>query len=174
MRKATTRTGKSHGRCSPPFYSFTIAGWQILSLNSEAPHGRQSAQLRWLRRAVLRPGTCGLAFWHRPRYGAGTVHGDQADVAPLWDALRRHVRIVVNGHEHDMQRFRGRDGVVEFVSGAGGHEHYLLPRDDRRLAFANYRVYGALRLELQPGAARYAFIAADGRTLDAGRISCVP
>jgi len=35
-----------HGRRPPPYYSFSLAGWRILSLNSEAPHGAGSRQLR--------------------------------------------------------------------------------------------------------------------------------
>jgi hypothetical protein len=69
-----------------PWYAFDLAGWQILSLNSEAPHGPGSPQLRWLSRELATPGTCRLAYWHRPRFSAGLVHGDAPDTAPLWNA----------------------------------------------------------------------------------------
>lgn len=36
------------GAPTPPWYTLRIGGWQLLSLNSEAPHDRRSAQLRWL------------------------------------------------------------------------------------------------------------------------------
>jgi hypothetical protein len=49
------------------WYAFDLGGWRILSLNSEAPHGAGSSQLRWLRRELADPGTCRIAFWHRPR-----------------------------------------------------------------------------------------------------------
>jgi Calcineurin-like phosphoesterase len=158
------------GSTPPAYYSFTIAGWQVLSLNSEAPHGRGSPQLRWLAREVARPGTCRLAFWHRPRFSAGR-HGDQADVAPLWDALRGRARLVVAGHDHDMQRLRPIDGITSLVSGAGGHGLYGL-RPDRRLAFGEDRTYGALRIDLRPGRARLRFVAADGRVLDSSAVRC--
>jgi 3',5'-cyclic AMP phosphodiesterase CpdA len=164
--------GRVLGRRLGAYYSFRLAGWQVLSLNSEAPHGRRSAQLRWLRRELRGPGSCRLAFWHRPRYSAGLVHGDQPDVAPLWNALRGRARLVLSGHEHDMQRLRRRDGLTELVSGAGGHGHYPIDRGYRGLAFANDADYGALRLVLRPGRASFAFLAADGRTLDSGRASC--
>jgi acid phosphatase type 7 len=154
----------------PPYYGFDTAGWRVLSLNSEAPHGPGSPQLRWLGRQLRRPGTCRLAFWHRPRFSAGR-HGDQPDVAPLWDALRGHASIVVNGHDHDMQRLRRIDGITELVSGAGGHGLYSLRPDPRR-AFGDDRNYGALRAELRPGRADLAFVAADGRVLDRHRVTC--
>jgi hypothetical protein len=161
-----------HGRPTPPYYSFRIGGWQILSLNSEVPHGAGSPQLRWLASEVRGRGTCRLAFWHRPLRSAGTEHGDQRDVAPLWNALRGHAAIVLNGHEHDMQRLRTVDGVTEFVSGAGGARRYRLDRSDRRLAFGDDAHFGALRLRLTPGSARFAFVRVGGRVVDSGVVRC--
>src|SRR5262245_46774038 len=46
------------GRPIRPWYSFKLAGWEILSLNSEAPHEPGSQQLRWLSRQLAEPGTC--------------------------------------------------------------------------------------------------------------------
>jgi hypothetical protein len=158
----------------PAFYAFRLGGWQLLSLNSEAPLGPGSAQLRWLHRQLRGPGDCRLAFWHQPRYSDGTRHGDEPDVQPLWDALRGRARLVLNGHEHNMQRFKPVDGITQLVSGAGGHGLYPLRRPFSRLAFGDDSHYGALRLRLRRGRAAYAFIDADGRTLDAGAVACQP
>jgi len=112
--------GKVFGTPPPAYYAFDVAGWQLLSLNSEAPHGARSAQVRWLREQLLAPGTCRLAFWHAPRFSAGR-HGDQPHVEPLWDALRGRATIAVAGHDHNMQRLQPADGITQYVSGAGGH-----------------------------------------------------
>jgi acid phosphatase type 7 len=160
-----------HGVRPPDWYSFRAAGWTILAIDSEAPHTRRSAQERWLRRVLRAPGTCRIAFWHRPRFSAGARHGDQEDMAPIVEALRGRAVIVVAGHEHDMQRFRPIDGITHFVSGAGGHSLYRV-RHDPRLAFGDDSHFGALRLRLRHGAAAHAFIAADGRTLDSGTVRC--
>jgi hypothetical protein len=154
------------------WYAFRAAGWQLLSLNSEAVHNPGSPQERWLRAELRTPGTCRIAYWHRPRYSSGS-HGDQPDVAPLWDDLRGHAVIVLAGHDHDMQRFKPIDGITELVSGAGGKGHYRV-QPDRRLAFANDSAYGALRLVLRHGVASYAFVTSTGRTLDRGSVSCRP
>lgn len=161
---------KVFGTTPPAYFGFTSGGWQILSLNSEAPHGRDSAQVRWLARQVARPGTCRLAFWHRPRYSLGR-HRDGGDVAPLWDALRGHAVLVINGHDHNMQRLRPVGGITEVVSGAGGHGHYALQRASR-LAFGDDAGYGALRIDLRPGRARLRFVAAGGRVLDDSVVRC--
>jgi Calcineurin-like phosphoesterase len=161
---------KVFGRPPPAYYAFEVAGWQLLSLNSEAPHGAGSAQVRWLRGQLRAPGTCRLAFWHAPRFSAGS-HGDQLHVEPLWNALRGRATIVVSGHDHNMQRLEPADGLTQYVAGAGGHTRYALPRDPR-LAFGHDRDYGALRIELSPGRARSAFVTADGRILDLHTVRC--
>jgi hypothetical protein len=159
------------GKTTPSFYSFRLAGWQILSLNSEVSHGPRSDQIRWLLSQVRNPGTCRLAFSHRPRYSAGS-HGDQEDMAPLWDTLRGRASIFLAGHDHNMQRLEPIDGVTQLVSGAGGKSRYDIDRGDRRLVFADDSQYGALRLVLEPGRARFAFVSAAGRTLDSGAVTC--
>jgi hypothetical protein len=165
---------RKHGRKVLPYYSFRTAGWQLVSLNSETAHGSGSPQVAWLRSAVKGSGTCRLAFWHRPRYSAGDRHGDQPDVQAFWDALKGHAAIVVNGHEHDMQRFVPRDGITQFVSGAGGHGLYDVDESRPDLAFGNNNRFGALRLELSRGRASYRFVSVQGETLDSGKVSCRP
>jgi hypothetical protein len=157
---------------TPPWYAFRQGGWRILSLNSEAPHGAGSAQLRWLE-SVLRGdrGTCTLAFWHRPLQSAGE-HGDQEDVRPLWEALRGHATLVLNGHDHDLQRLRPVDGLTQLVAGAGGRSHYAIDAGDERLAFADDEHDGAVRMELRPGRARLSFVGVDGAVLDRSSVGC--
>lgn len=165
---------RAAGKDMPRYYALKLAGWEILSLNTQAAHSALSAQHRWLHGRLRRPGTCRLAFWHRPRFSAatGAGHGDQADVAPLWRALVGRARLVVAGHDHNSQRFRRRDGITQFVAGGGGHGLYPLRRSDRRLAFGDARHYAALRLSLTPGAARFAFVSSGGRVLHRGSVRC--
>jgi len=152
------------------YYTFRVAGWQVLSLNSEIPHTEDSRQVRWLRDQVSAPGNCRIAFWHRPRWSAGR-HGDQPDVRTLWGTVVGHAALVLGGHDHDMQRMRPVRGTTELVSGGGGHGHYSLHAHDR-LAFGDDTHFGALRLKLSPGLARYRFVATDGTVLDRGTVHC--
>jgi hypothetical protein len=164
--------GKRHGNDLQHYYSFATGGWQIISLNSEMEHDSGSPQVAWLRSKVKGGGTCRLAFWHRARYSAGDHHGDQSDIQPFWGVLEGRAAIVVNGHEHDMQRFKPRDGITEFVSGAGGHDLYAVDKTRPDLAFGNDNKFGALRLDLSPGLARYRFVSVQGKTLDSGKVRC--
>jgi hypothetical protein len=158
------------GRTPPAWYGFRVAGWTLLSLNSEAPHGAGSAQLRWLAHRLARPGTCRLAFLHRPRFSAGH-HPDDPGLAPLLDALRGHATLLVAGHDHNMQRFKPIGAITELVAGAGGHSHYHVDADPR-LAFADDHSDGALRIDLRPGRARLRFVAAGGEVLDDSAVRC--
>lgn len=155
----------------PDYYAARVAGWQLISLNSEAPHDPGSAEVQWLRRTVAGGGNCRIAFWHRPRYSAGS-HGDQADIAPLWDQLAGRAKLVLNGHDHNMQQLKPIDGITTLIAGSGGAGHYELDPSDDRLAFSNTDSYGALRLDLKPGSAHWQFVAVDGSVLDQGQTNC--
>jgi len=164
---------RRNGRKPPVHYSFRLAGWEIVSLNSQVHGEAASEQVAWLRRKVAGPGDCRLAFWHEPRYSAGTVHGDQPGTDPLWQSLRGKAAVVVNAHEHHMERMKPRDGIVEYISGAGGHHFpYPVRKDDPRLAFADDEHDGALRIRLSPGRAKLAFIATSGTVLDSSTVRC--
>ena len=80
-----------------------------------------------------------MAIWHHPRFSSGE-HGSDASMWPFWDALyRAGADVVVNGHDHDYERFGPQDpagredkarGLREFVVGTGGGVLRELP-DDR-------------------------------------------
>ena len=75
---------------------------------------------------------CTMAIWHQPRFSSGDEHGNDPSVAPFWDALHADgADVVVNGHDHDYERFAPQDpegrsdrqrGIREIVVGTGGAE----------------------------------------------------
>ena len=155
------------------WYAFKTAGWEFLSLNSEEPHAEGTPQERWAKGQVSESGTCRIAIWHRPFLNAGR-HGDQPDVEPLWNAVRGHAALVLNGHDHNMQHFERTEGIVELVSGAGGHDNYSSNENDPRLVWDEDDEAGAVRLDLRPGLARFRFVNEDGKTLHRGQVRCRP
>ncbi|MCB0876195.1 MAG: metallophosphoesterase [Solirubrobacterales bacterium] len=163
-----------HGSTPPSYYAFRVGGWKVISLNSEIDHSPGSPQLRWLRRRVQSPGNCRIAFWHRPWLNAGTTHPGAGSVASFWDALQGHARLVLNGHEHNMQRQAPTQGMIQLIAGSGGNDQYPLNRNEPGLRFGNDTSAGALRLRLAPRRVRFAFVDTTGRVLDRGTRRCRP
>ena len=72
------------------------------------------------------PGDHVIAYWHHPRFSSGE-HGNDDTVQPFWDALyAAGADIVLNGHDHDYERFAPQTpsgqadsahGIREFVVG---------------------------------------------------------
>jgi hypothetical protein len=153
------------------WYSFRVAGWRIIELNSETSHGTQ--QLAYLRTLLRARGNCRIAFWHRPRFSAG-LHGDNADMDPYWRALQGHARLVLSGHDHDMQRLAPKSGLTQLVAGSGGYSHYAVNRRRAGLLFADDHHDGALRLRLSRGHVTAAFVSTSGQVLDSAQMSCRP
>jgi hypothetical protein len=157
----------------PPLrYAFAASGWQLISLNSNAPTDPE--QLDWLRTQISqtpRYGTCRIAFMHHPRFSAG-LHGDLSSLQAIFDELEGHASILLAGHDHDMERLRPVNGITQYVDGAGGKELYPVNRSDSRLAFADDTHHGALRIKLIPGQAVLSFVAENGSTLDRSNVNC--
>ena len=63
------------GERLPPWFKTEIAGWEILSLNSQAPHGTGSPQVRWLESAVAGRATAAS----RSGTGRATARGPTAE-----------------------------------------------------------------------------------------------
>ncbi len=157
------------------WYSYDWADWHIVSLNSEESTGASSAQADWLRSDLARyDGTCTIAFWHRPRYSAGS-HGDSAYTQPLWDALSGHAVMVLSGHDHNYQRMKPVSGITQFVVGSGGRRESVgVNGSDGRLAFYNDTSVAALRLRLSNGSASHVLVGKSGSRYDSGTIGCRP
>jgi hypothetical protein len=157
--------------------AFDLGTWHVLSMNSERFRPKQ---LAWAREELRTDGSvCELAYWHRPRWSSGTMHGSDRRVGAWWRTMVRNgVDVVLTGHEHQYERFaklsaggRGAsDGTRQFVVGTGGLRPYPFGRalrgSQRRI-----RAHGVLRLAL--GADRYAWrFRALGHRDDIGRDTC--
>jgi 3',5'-cyclic AMP phosphodiesterase CpdA len=163
-------------------YSFDLGAWHLVAVNS-GPGSISDEQLDWIRDDLLRSdATCELAYWHHPRWSSGTNHGSDEDMAGLWQVLyEQGVDVVLNGHEHNYERFaplspsgglEPSTGIREFVVGTGGAGSYPfgdpIPGSQRRIT----DVFGVLRMTLQDDGYTWAFVRADGGVSDNGRYGC--
>ncbi len=170
------------------WYSRELGRWHLIVLNSNCARvrcGPRSQQADWLRGDLRRhPNRCVLAAYHHPRYSSG-VHEEDQDVSTFWRILHRGgADVVLNGHDHDYERFAPQGsrhrldrshGVVEFVVGTGGHSLFKLGRPAPNTRASQDQRFGFLKLRLGPGRYRWNYkIAPNGRSFDAGSRRCTP
>jgi len=176
--------GSLAGPSGRGYYSFDLGDWHIISLNSEVSMSAGSAQEIWLR-ADLAASTkqCTLAYWHKPRFSSGTNHGSLSSAQPLWQALYDfHAEIVLNGHEHNYERFAPQtptgaadatNGIREFVVGTGGESHYTGMSPIANSQVFNGSTFGVLKLTLSAGTYSWQFIPVSGQSFtDSGSGTC--
>jgi hypothetical protein len=128
------------------WYSYNIGSWHIVVLNSNCtradacitgPTDTSSTAQKWQNEIDWlttdlnnNNAVCTAAIWHHPLYSSGQ-HDDTSSsfVKPLWTTLLNYgVDIVMNGHDHNYERFAPQNdvgivdsnGITEFVVGTGG------------------------------------------------------
>ena len=168
------------------WYSFDLGRWHIIVLDANCGEIKgcdsKSAEGHWLSADLdASDARCTLAIWHQPRFSSGE-HGNDLAVGPFWTALyRAGADVVVNGHDHDYERFKPQTpsgavdfdrGIREFVAGTGGAPirgfQGTKPNSDIRAAVSP----GVLKLTLHPNGYDWAFVSTTGIFSDSGTASC--
>ena len=180
--------GAAAGDPKTGYYSYELGAWHVVVLNSECKEvggcGAGSPQEKWLRGDLAaHPAACTLAYFHKPRFSSGLNHGDDLEVTPLWQALYdANAELVLNGHDHDYERFAPQDpngkadpqrGIREFVVGTGGKNHRVFGIPKPNSEVRNNDTFGVLKLTLKPNGYDWKFLPEAGKTFtDAGSGSC--
>jgi hypothetical protein len=169
------------------WYSYDLGAWHVVVLDANCDRvegcGPDSDQGRWLAADLAATDPfCTLAIWHQPRFSSGDEHGNDASVDPFWRALyAAGADVVVNGHDHDYERFAPQDpdgnedrdrGIREFVVGTGGAalRGFVEPQPNSELRVAVS--HGVLRLTLRPRQYDWAFITTNATFTDSGSAPC--
>ena len=166
--------GEAAARDGHTYFSDDLGAWHVVVLDADCDVvpggcGRSSPQVRWLR-ADLAASTarCTIALWHQPRFSSGQ-HGGARETAPFWDALyAAGAELVLNGHDHDYERFAPQDpsghradktGITEIVVGTGGGELRPFRDQEPHSLVRSSEAYGVLALTLSDGAWATRFVA---------------
>jgi len=166
------------------YYSYDLGSWHVVSLDSEISMAVGSAQEQWLRTdlaASTKP--CTLAYWHKPLFTSGSNHAPETATRPLFQALYDYnAEVVVNGHNHQYERFApqnptgGADstrGIREFVAGMGGASHYSFGTIQPNSQARNSDTYGVLKFTLHNNSYDWQFVPEAGKTYtDSGTTTC--
>jgi hypothetical protein len=149
-------------------YARTLPGVQLLLLDSNRI---DQAQTDWLEDQLAGPGPrLRVVVFHHPAWSCSR-HDSTEEVTRRWGpVLERHrVALVLNGHDHNYQRFSSPAGVTYVVTGGGGKELY--PLDDDCPAGTPPQVAEARRhhftaVEVRDGSLAMSAVATDGTVLD--------
>jgi PKD repeat protein len=168
----------------PHYYSFNSHGWHFIALDSTSQFGQTavgSGQYNWLA-ADLAANTsaCTVVYYHHPILNVGP-EASTTSMIPMWQLFaQHHVTLVLNGHDHDYQRFTPVDGnlnpsstgITEIIVGSGGHGTQNLVTPDPRLLASDFADLGALKLNLFDTSATFQFQTPTGSVVDSGLIPC--
>lgn len=165
------------------YYSYDLGAWHVISLNSNIPAGAASNQAEWLRDDLaVNPNVCTLAYWHHPVFSSGE-HGSLSKMKAIWGILDgAEVDVVVQGHDHDYERFAPQDadgnartdGIRSFVVGTGGESLRPFDQVRRNSVVRNSQSLGVLKLTLHATSYSWKFIPEPGENFsDAGNADCI-
>ncbi|HSJ83265.1 MAG TPA: DNRLRE domain-containing protein [Acidimicrobiia bacterium] len=178
--------GVPPGERDKGYYSYDLAGWHIVVLNSNCDQiggcEAGSAQEIWLREDLAASSAvCTLAYWHHPLFSSGS-DGGVPDVLPLFQALYdADAEVVINGDDHFYERFAPQDpageeedeGIRQFIVGTGGSSlsgfGAIATNSDVRFNQA----FGVLALTLLPDGYEWSFMSVAGSDFnDPGTGTC--
>jgi chitodextrinase len=171
----------------PNYYSYNAGGWHFISLNSNSSRigvDTSSAQYQWLASDLAANAqACTIVYYHHPLFNIGP-EGPTTSMSSIWALMAQYgVSIVLNGHDHDYQRWVALDangnpsptGITEFVAGGAGHGLQTILNTDSRVVFSddlNPEAFGVLKLTLNSSGASFSYINSSNVILDSGVVPC--
>lgn len=167
------------------YYSADLGRWHLITLNSNCgfdpyaptpisvPCNTGSPQERWLRADLqAHRHQCIVAQWHHPLYSSGpngVMDPNDEATRPFWrDLYAYHATLVLNGHDHNYERFAPqnadaqldpRHGVREFVVGTGGKSLFEPKSAAPNSEVFNNNTFGVMVLTLRPSGYDWRFVA---------------
>lgn len=181
--------GDAAGEIYKGYYSYDYGNWHIIVLNSQCGWvggcGPSSPQIAWLKQDLqANPGACSLAYWHDPRWSSG-LGGSSFWLDAFWQVLYEYgVEFVINGDDHNYERFAPQDpngnldlnhGIREFVVGTGGAGQRPFNKIIENSEAHHSGTFGVLKFELYADHYAWEFLpVGGGRPLDSGQDYCHP
>lgn len=152
------------------WYTRRIDAAQLFVLDANEPE--LPAQTAWLRRSLAgSEAPWKIAVFHQPAYSCSKHDGDP-NVVEEWvpEFEEGGVDLVLNGHDHNYQRFEETNGVNYVVTGGGGNATLYgldeCSEETPRRVVANDRLHHFLAIEGSDRRLRLRAIAADGTLID--------
>lgn len=181
-----TYWGGAAGTQGQGWYSYDLGGWHVVVLNSplcDQACSSTSQQIQWLNADLSAHRTrCTLAYFAFPLFTSGTTDGPDPAMRNFWNVLyNANVDLILNGHEHNYERFApqtpsgkfdSKRGIREFVVGTGGRSLYPFGSPARNSEVRFNTDYGVLRLALHSGSYDWQYLSVGGAFTDSGSTTC--
>jgi hypothetical protein len=147
-------------------YEKSLPNVQFLFVDANHP---DAAQATWLDTERGQPGPpFRVVVFHQPAWSCG-LHGSTPDVDRLWVPVfeRHRVALVLNGHDHDYERFTSTAGVTYVVTGGGGQDLYpLIPCSGTPQESAKAQKHHFTGAEITARSLTLTAVADDGSVID--------
>ncbi len=182
--------GSAAVRDGHTWFSEDLGAWHVVVLDGNcgliwplfSSCSSGSEQARWLHEDLAASGArCTLALLHQPRFSSGQ-HGDALAVGALWNELyAAGAELVLDGHDHDYERFAPQTpdgapdearGVVEIVVGTGGTDLEAFKDAQPNSLVRINDAYGVLDLTLAADSWSSRFVDIAGVTQDSSGGTC--
>lgn len=102
------------------YYRFKKGDVAFYALNSNYMDKRQ---IEWINSEMGKDSTkWKIAFFHHPPYSSGGKHGSSSGIREATEPIfiKYGVDVVFTGHEHFYERIKPQNGILYFITGAGG------------------------------------------------------
>jgi hypothetical protein len=168
------------------YYSYDLGTWHLIALNSNCTRvgncGASDPQAQWLQADLTaHAGQCTLAYFHHPRWTSGQ-EGPLVAMGPIYKILYdAGVDVILNGHDHDYERFAPLDpsgavdpvnGIREIVAGTGGRNTTSFTSAAAGSEVRNSTTFGVLGMTLHPRGYDWRFVPTAGTFSDSGSQPC--
>jgi hypothetical protein len=171
--------GAAAGTAGKGYYSYNLANnWHVISLNAMCSDvggcGAGSPEETFLKSDLAaNAGKHIIAIWHIPSFSSGGAHGNNGSYLAWWnDLYAAHADIVLDGHDHDYERFAlqsptgtaDANGIREFVVGTGGAGQRPFGTIRANSQVRSTGTFGVLKLTLGLSSYSWQFIPIAGKT----------
>jgi 3',5'-cyclic AMP phosphodiesterase CpdA len=131
-------------------------------------------QIDWLEKELAASGSeWKICFFHHPLYSSARTHGSSLDLRAILEPLfvRYGVSVVFAGHDHVYERTKPQQGIVHFVSGAGGSLRKGDLRKSEFTAVGYDQDFHFMLVEIAGDEMHFQAISRTGSTVDAGVVN---
>jgi hypothetical protein len=153
------------------YYSFVRGNVRFFALDSNRMDAKQVA---WIETSLREArDDWKICYFHHPLYSSAGRHGSAVDLRRLLEPIfvKHGVNVVFAGHDHVYERMKPQNGIVHFVSGAGGklRRGSMRPMEQTAAFFDQDRSF--MLVEIVESNLHFQVVSRTGKTVDSGIIA---